>query len=85
MAGIVQGDKKLLLTPSGRTTETYDLNLDPRELDPLPRTGGTAVPELARSLAGYRKELKARARAATERRPLDEATKEKLRALGYQP
>jgi len=77
------GVHKVLVTPRG-ALEIYDLSSDPRETRPL--TGADAI-DAAASLApldAHRSALAARqAPPRAEAVALDEATKEKLRALGY--
>ena len=75
---IVSGPEKLLITPKGKGA-LYDVQKDPREIEPL-----KASEQLAQRLTERRAELKSHARQSSVVRPLDDATREKLRALGYQ-
>ena len=79
---IIHGAQKLLVTPDDQTV-LYDLEGDPGEMTPLQGETQSAGALLAR-LSERRLDLQQRAAAGAERQPLDEATKEKLRALGYQ-
>jgi arylsulfatase A-like enzyme len=80
--GLVRGSRKLLIDPQGRA-RLYDLAREPGE------RGAGAPPEeleeLVAGLARLRGELGARAGAPAARLPLDERTRESLRALGYLP
>jgi arylsulfatase A-like enzyme len=80
--GLVRGTRKLLVDPQGQL-HLYDLAQDPLE------QGAAAPPaetqELAAALARLRRELGARAGAPAPTLPLDERTREDLRALGYLP
>ncbi len=82
VAGIVRGTTKVLLRSNG-LTEAYDLAKDPGEHDSnagdLPRQAARLVEDLQRRQAA----LLQSAGAKAERAPLDDATREKLRALGY--
>jgi arylsulfatase A-like enzyme len=75
---IVGGPDKLLVTPKGESV-LYDLEKDPRESEPLKTSEN-----LAQRLAARRAVLASRARPSSEGKPIDDATREKLRALGYQ-
>jgi len=81
-AGIVQDAKALLLRRSGHT-EAYDLRADPREQDAGPASMAGAADALANTLQTAQADLARRASSGEHRAPLDEATREKLRALGY--
>lgn len=77
---VVQGDGKLATTPAGQE-QFYDLARDPGERDPE-GLDTTARAALRQALDG----LRARAGhdvGTAQRRELDEATRERLRALGY--
>jgi arylsulfatase A-like enzyme len=77
---IVGGDEKLLVNPAGQMV-MYNLVKDPLETEQLPPDDA-----LSERLQAYRTDLKERARAdGASTRPMDDATREKLRALGYQP
>ncbi len=78
------GQHKALVTPWGGL-EVYDLGADPGERDPL---AGAAATQVAGALAPLSAEYTAiasrpAAAPAPESVVLDDATKEKLRALGY--
>ena len=81
-AGIVQDASKLLVRRSGHT-ETYDLRADPGEQDASPASLASPADALARTLETAQADLARRASSGEHRAPLDEATREKLRALGY--
>jgi arylsulfatase A-like enzyme len=77
---VVDGSRKLVLTPGGRE-EFYDLARDPGEHDP-DALDGEARAALRRALATL--QAKAQRDAGTaEEREVDEATRQRLRALGY--
>lgn len=80
--GIIRGSTKVLMSSDGKP-EVYDLAHDPKEAAPNPpelsRTALAMVEALQRSKAAQAQ----KANVAVQTRPLDEATKEKLRALGY--
>lgn len=75
---IVGGPQKLLVSPKGAGV-LYDVRKDPHESEPLKPSA-----ELAQRLAARRAALALRARPSSSGTPLDDATREKLRALGYQ-
>jgi len=77
--GIIRKSSKLLVRPNG-FSETYDLASDPREMNPTREDSPTA---LAKALEDTRADLLKRAGAAASAKPVDDATREKLRALGY--
>jgi arylsulfatase A-like enzyme len=81
---VSDGARKAILTPSGGL-EVYDLATDPRERRPL--VGARAV-EVASPLAPFAAEQRALAARPRDLKRsqsavIDDATKEKLRALGY--
>jgi arylsulfatase A-like enzyme len=78
-AGIIDGHAKLLVNDTYKTSEVFDLAVDPHELAPQ-KSGSDTV--LTQALAAAEATLGRRV-AAGEQRSLDEGTKEKLRALGY--
>jgi arylsulfatase A-like enzyme len=82
-AALRRGAQKLLLRTNG-FSELYDLGADPGETAPAPPGQDQRQSELEQRLAAERSTLQRRAGAVPERAPLDEATREKLRALGYQ-
>jgi len=77
--GLVRGSDKLLVGPEG-VGELFDLAADPGEQKPqAPPAGAT----LQAALEAANAELAARQQPQEEKAQIDEATKEKLRALGY--
>jgi arylsulfatase A-like enzyme len=76
---IVGGPDKVLVNPKGAAVQ-FNLQADPREIEPT-----TVSDALLQRLKARRTELQAHARETTKGAPLDDATREKLRALGYQP
>jgi choline-sulfatase len=81
-AGMARGPLKLLLTREG-TTEAFDLSTDPGEQHPNPPALHDKTAELAERIKEVVTDLERRAGVAESGPPLDEGTKEKLRALGY--
>ncbi|MDX2168156.1 MAG: sulfatase [Deltaproteobacteria bacterium] len=80
---LTQGANKTLLTPHGGL-EVYDLGSDPGERVPLAGDRAVQVAGAIAPLAAQHAALAARAaEAGHESAVLDDATKEKLRALGY--
>jgi arylsulfatase A-like enzyme len=79
---IIRGAQKLVVTPQDKTT-LYDLSTDPGEMQPLPGDTQAAAMLLER-LTARRSALQQHIAGSPERQPLDDATREKLRALGYQ-
>jgi arylsulfatase A-like enzyme len=78
--GLVAGNDKLLVTPAGGE-QFYDLARDPGEMDPnaLDATARTTLQQLLDT-------MRARAQrdvGTAQQRELDEATRDRLRALGY--
>lgn len=80
---IVRQSVKLLVRRDGRR-EVYDLAADPSETHPNPVVLDAMATTLAGTLDDSATRLSRRARVAVEGETIDEATKEKLRALGYQ-
>ena len=81
---IIERSYKLLLRPDGET-ELFDLSRDPGEQHPLsPTASQPSAAELLGALETRQAELRLRANVSRETQPVDEATREKLRALGYQ-
>jgi arylsulfatase A-like enzyme len=76
--GLVRGSTKLLVDPEGRS-EHYDLGRDPAERAPS-QGADEVLPEALRQI---RADLAIRANPDSERVPLDEAEKQRLRELGY--
>jgi arylsulfatase A-like enzyme len=82
---IVDGSQKLLVAPSGKTA-LYDVSSDPGETKPLDGAAAAArTTDLLARLEHRQSTWRARATTSSTVQPLDEGTKEKLRALGYQP
>lgn len=80
--GLIRKSTKVLINPAGEGT-AFDLAADPRERAPNPPgLNGTAT-ALLDDLRRTKSELAKKANAAAQTKPLDDATKEKLRALGY--
>ena len=77
--GLVRGTDKLLVDPGGAAT-LFDLGTDPGERVPQ---APPATAALSAALATANAALATRQQAQAETAPVDEATKEKLRALGY--
>jgi arylsulfatase A-like enzyme len=81
---IIRGSAKLLVSRSGET-EFYDLELDPRETRPTGADPDPQQRQLMVELDDAERRLSSRISIGTAVAPLDEAAKEKLRALGYDP
>lgn len=81
---IVRGEQKLLVTPHGNTS-FYDVQNDPGEMAPLDGASIPAADRMMHALQQRRAELQTRAAVAGARAPLDDATREQLRGLGYHP
>lgn len=81
--GIVRDDSKLLVERDG-ASRTYDLTQDPGELMPDPPQLAPAAKDLAAALAARNASSSASAGDAAPIETIDEATKEQLRALGYE-
>jgi arylsulfatase A-like enzyme len=77
---LVDGSRKIILTPDGRE-QFYDLTRDPGERDPDAFDGQVRA-ELVQTLDASRARAQRNA-GATEQRQVDDATRERLRALGY--
>lgn len=73
---------KVLTTPGGSTL-LYDLAQDPSESDPIAAESSPEGEILARSLAERVAVLERHTNPEPQRVDVDEATREKLRALGY--
>ena len=80
--GLVRQSTKLLLAPGG-TAAVYDLAADPNETVPNPAALNDTKTDLIAALARRHGDTAARAGAAAQSQPLDETTKDRLRALGY--
>jgi arylsulfatase A-like enzyme len=81
---IVRGSRKLLVDPRGDTA-LFDLYSDPGETTPLGAANADLAARMLSALAQRRSELKTRAAESRDVRPIDDATKEQLRGLGYRP
>jgi len=80
--GLVRGDQKLLIPKEEAfPPELFDLTADPAELKP--NTVAAATQPLNDALAAAKARLAAPAQPTAERAVIDDATQEKLRALGY--
>ena len=79
--GLLRGPEKLLVSNKG-VGEFYDLSQDPDEKNPAGSPAGAA---LQAALDADTSRLAARQQPQAEKVVVDEATKEKLRALGYHP
>jgi arylsulfatase len=82
-AGIIRGSLKLVVPPHGAAV-VYDLSRDPGETGPGSIGGAGQATTLEAALHAEQGLLQARASTAATV-PLDEAAREKLRALGYNP
>lgn len=82
-AGIIRDSTKLLIGAAGEL-EFYDLASDPHEASRNPNALDERAVALATELESAKARLRSRAHAGEEQ-PMDESTKEKLRALGYDP
>jgi arylsulfatase A-like enzyme len=83
--GLVRGSDKLLVERVAERSEFYDLGADPGETqrDPPGSSGRSAA--LRHALGELRAHLDERAAAAQTPKPLDEKSRERLKALGYAP
>jgi arylsulfatase A-like enzyme len=81
-AGIVRGPIKLLVRPDGKA-DVYDLTADPRETAANAAAVEAQRTDLETALDAALASHRSRATGASEQVPLDETTKERLRALGY--
>jgi arylsulfatase A-like enzyme len=80
---IVSGARKLLVAPNGQTT-VFDVRKDPSEAEPLDPSVADAS-DLLQRLTAQRTALQVSVAASAPGQALDDATREKLRALGYHP
>lgn len=78
---VIRGDRKLIVGAKGAET-AFDLAADPGEQAPL---GDDPERQALRQLLDDFAVRVSRAAPAGEARPLDEATRQRLRALGYNP
>lgn len=82
---IVRGSQKLLINPHGNTF-LFDVQADPGEMAPLDGASVAAADRMLHALEQRRAELQTRGVAvAAGARPIDDATREQLRGLGYHP
>ena len=81
-AGILRRSVKVLMTTGGQP-EAYDLQTDPQEKHANPAAIEADASALAKVLEADRVALDGRSGVAAQAAPLDESTREKLRALGY--
>lgn len=82
-AGIVRGPTKVLRKIDG-THETYDLRVDPREVDGNATAADQSAAALLDVLQSETARLKQDASTPAAKEVLDETTRDRLRALGYQ-
>ena len=82
-AAILSGGRKMLLGTNG-AIEVYDLDADPGEQHVLPPLMAAESSDLLAALDATRAGLRQRTEPNALARTVDDATKEKLRALGYQ-
>lgn len=82
----IRGMHKVLVARKGEAS-TYDLARDPGEHTPRAVAPDGSDPDatLLRTLEERQADLRGRRAAHAHSQPLDDATKEKLRALGYKP
>jgi arylsulfatase A-like enzyme len=80
--GLIRESTKLLMRPGG-FDEVYDLAQDPGEKSNHPESAAAMTDALKQDLQAARTDLSERAGVAVKGAPLDDATREKLRALGY--
>jgi arylsulfatase A-like enzyme len=78
VSGLVAGRRKLLVPPPPRAPEVFDLEADPGERRPL-----TDDVEALEARLGARERALASRAGVVETAPIDPATRERLRALGY--
>jgi arylsulfatase A-like enzyme len=81
-SAIIEGTRKGLLGTTG-AIEVYDLAADPGERYPLPPLTAIDASDLLATFDQMQTELAERTEGTGLARPLDDATKEQLRALGY--
>ncbi len=85
-AALVHDSLKLLRSPNpDAAPQLFDLATDPRERTPDPATDAAAKGALSAALARQLAALAPRAQPIPATVPLDDPTRERLRALGYQP
>ncbi len=80
--GLLHDRLKVLVSPDGRAPEAYDLRDDPGEQQPNPPAIAQDADALRARLAQREQALATRAGVA-ETTPVDPATRDRLRALGY--
>jgi arylsulfatase A-like enzyme len=81
-SGIIRRSIKVLTAPAGTVT-AYDLATDPLERAPNPPGLEEARAALAGELDRVSSALAEKANQVAQRQPLDDATRRRLRALGY--
>ncbi len=82
---IVRGTRKLLVDPRGDGA-LFDLYSDPGETTPLGAASADVAGRMLSALAQRHRDLTSRAvTPGSNVRPIDDATKEQLRGLGYHP
>jgi hypothetical protein len=81
--GLIRGRTKLLIE-NGGDARVYDLRTDPGERTPNPPQLAAAAAPLVEALHRATTDQAKRAVANAAPQPLDDSTKEHLRALGYQ-
>lgn len=81
-SGIIRGPFKVLVAPDG-SDQSYDLDSDPGELHATPAAIAPQTSELKATLQREVALLEERSASKVEKETLDETTKERLRALGY--
>ena len=79
--GVLRDGHKLLMSPNG-TTQLYDLETDPREMNP---TTGEDAPELRAALADFQARVTRDSGAASPPPELSDDMKHQLQVLGYVP
>ena len=79
---IISGSTKLVVSPTGASVY-YDLERDPHELTPISSSLDDRGRRLAAALENVEAAHLSRAATTVEKVPLDKATRERLRALGY--
>jgi arylsulfatase A-like enzyme len=82
--GFIRGSHKLLLDRDG-SPEVYDLASDPGERSGKPIAGGEQERMLRAALSLVEAQIGERTASAPPPAPVDEATRQRLRALGYTP
>lgn len=82
---LISGNRKLVVKRNGRMS-AFALARDPGEIRPyLVLPDDRFNRDLVQALQSMSEDLSKNAASEAQRQPIDESTKEKLRALGYQP